>query len=155
MIKGKVTKAVQRFSEFSMLRQGLQSFVRPGPRAACSSKNIREKPMTCWSLLSSLDDLTSAWKYKFPVLCPVDKMPKFCCSHQTLPKTCMFVRKTMGLRRWGYDSKRMTKGYQSALKDKDVSWPHAHSLDSGCWLASMRQAQMPQFQEAISSVRRI
>ena len=109
--------------------------------------------MTCWSLSSLPDDLTSAWKYQFPVPCRVEKMPKLCCSHQTLTKTCMFVRKTMGLRRWGYDSKRMTRGSQSALKDKDVSWPHPHGLDSGCWLASMRQAQMPQFQEAISSVR--
>ena len=41
---------VQRFSGFSMLPQGLSSFVRPGPRSPCSSKNIREKPMTCWSL---------------------------------------------------------------------------------------------------------
>ena len=46
---------------------GIQSFVRPGPRAACSSKNIRENPMTCRSFMSSLDDLTSAWKYQIPV----------------------------------------------------------------------------------------
>ena len=277
MIKGEVTEAVQWFTGFSMLRQGLQSFVRPGPWAACSSKNIREKPVTCWSWMSSLDDLTSAWKYQVPVPCRVEKIPNFCCSHQTSPKTCTFVRKTMGLQRWvgksdlqpwsnlrmlwvleeqnqpdvtccdskrddkkrsyhgrstvfrvfnaasrasilcqtraagsfffqkhqresdecwsfwflhgsirfqfpavleryhsndqtltktcmfvgktmglprwGYNSKRTTKGYQSALKDKDVSWPHAHSLESRCGLASMRQVEMPQFQEAISWVR--
>ena len=63
-------------------------------------KNTRGNPMTCRRLMSSLDDLTSAWKYQIPVPCRVEKMPKFCCSHQTSPKTCTFVRKTIGLRRW-------------------------------------------------------
>ena len=92
-MKGEVTKAVQWFRGFSMLHQGLQSSVKPGPWAACSSKNIRENPMTCRSLMSLLDDLTSAWKYQIPVPCRVEKMPKFCCSHQTSPKTCTFVRR--------------------------------------------------------------
>ena len=56
--------------------------------------------MLKFNLMSSLDDSTSAWKYQIPVPCRVEKMPKFCCSHQTSPKTCTFVRKTMGLRRW-------------------------------------------------------
>ena len=63
-------------------------------------KNIGENPMTCRSLMSSLDNLTSAWKYQIPVPCRVEKMPKFCCSHQTSPKTCTFVPKAMGLRRY-------------------------------------------------------
>ena len=52
-----------------MLHQGLSSFVRPGPLVL--PKNIRETPMTSWSLMSSLDDLTSAWKYQIPVPCRV------------------------------------------------------------------------------------
>ena len=63
-------------------------------------KSTRENPMTRRSLMSSLDDWTSAWKYQIPVPCRVEKMPKFSCSHQTSPKTCTFVRKTTGMRRW-------------------------------------------------------
>ena len=87
-------------------------------------------------------------RFQFPAV-----LERYHSNDQTLTKTCTFVRKTMGLPRWGYNSTRMIKGYQSALKDKDVSWPHAHSPESRCWLTSMRQAQMPQFQEAISSVQ--
>ena len=88
------------FQGFKCCTKGFNPLSDQGQGQLVLPKNTRGNPMTCRSLMSSLDDLTSAWKYQIPVPCRVEKMPKFCCSHQTSPKTCTFVRKTMGLRRW-------------------------------------------------------
>ena len=53
-------------------------------------KSTRENPMTRRSLMSSLDDWTSAWKYQIPVPCRVEKMPKFCCAIKPRRKLHVF-----------------------------------------------------------------
>ena len=92
--------AVQRFSGFSMLHQGLQSFVRPGSRAACSSKKHQRESddMPKFNVFTGWFDFRKEVSDSSSLPCRKDA--KILLQTSNLPENCTFVWKTMGLRRW-------------------------------------------------------
>ena len=142
MIKGEVTMAVQRFSGFSMLRQGLPLSDQGRGQLVLPKTSERNRwHAEVYDFCMEVSDSSSlpCWKDTTATIKPCRKLAR------------LFGRP------WDCLAEVITqKGWLKAINRPfrtKVSWPHAHSLDPRCWLASMRQAQMPQFQEIISSVR--